>query len=131
MGLQDTGASGPERPMPHHKATLVLLQSDIGLPHPASHSYSGLLLLRSGTCHVLTILCTSFVALKSLKGHIWSPVPPLTASALSTIDLVCGSSQLLDMWCICKLQCIKLNKAWHLNPQMGPTSPHGKYLVKF
>lgn len=40
---------------------IVLLQPDIGLPHPAVHSNSGLLLLRSGTCLILTILYITLV----------------------------------------------------------------------
>lgn len=57
---------------------IVLLQPDIGLPHPAVHSNSGLLLLRSGTCLILTILYITLVRwfndIKLLEDYMCSPV---------------------------------------------------------
>lgn len=49
---------------------LVLLQSDAGLPHPAGHSSSGLLLLRSG---VYCLFCVRAVQQITMRPRIIYP----------------------------------------------------------
>lgn len=82
----------------NHHPSLVLFQPDIGLPHPAGHRNSGLLLLRSGTrvaallvrCYFYYVNRTNVLVLSFhfCIRHVFGASTAPCANHLATLEII-------------------------------------------